>query len=206
MTVWMDAVDDTLIVPPFDGKIFLKASRISESVQRPPADSPRQLQQAPPRSSNISNVPKPLPIPKPPSSSETLLAFGSDDINENDMQSSGIHHVSSGSFMDSTNNDLIGLGSDSSINNIPKVHSDLTSLNTFLLPFSLYLTSFLSVSLLAVLFQPRYVRHRLSATHSHSDVNASVTQHILLFWVSKSQPRPTRQLYGVQGYDWYGAE
>lgn len=122
MTVWMDAVDDTLIVPPFDGKIFLKASRISESAQRPPADSPRQLQQAPPRNSNISNAPRvALPIPKPPSSSETLLAFGSDDINENDMQSAGIHHVSSASFMDSSNNDLIGLGSDSSVNNIPKV-------------------------------------------------------------------------------------
>jgi hypothetical protein len=206
MTVWMDAVDDTLIIPPFDGKIFLKASRISESVQRPPADSPRQLQQAPPRSSNISNVPKPLPIPKPPSSSETLLAFGSDDINENEMQSSGIHHVSSGSFMDSTNNDLIGLGSDSSMNNIPKVKSDSKSPYNFPRPFSLYLTEFPLVMFLAVLFEPRHVRHRLFATHSHSDVNASDTQHILLFWVTKSQPRPTRQLYGVQGYDWYGAE
>lgn len=125
MTVWMDAVEDTLIIPPFEGKIFLKASRISESVQHPPVESPRQLHQAPSRNSNISSVPRAtLPIPKPPSSSETLLAFGSDDINENDMQSSGIHHVTSGSFMDSNNNDLIGLGSESSVNNLVKVKTD----------------------------------------------------------------------------------
>ena len=187
----MDAVDDALVVPPFDGKIFLKASRISENMQRPPTDSPRQLQQAPSRSSNVSNVPR-ATIPKPPSSSETLLAFGSDDINENDMQSAGNHHVIGGSFMDSNNNDLIGLGSESSVNNLPKVKMGSNSLYLYLIPLKCY--TFLL--LYAVLLKSRYVWHRLSATHSPSDVNASVTQHFVLLGVAKSQPHSTRQFYG----------
>ena len=139
MTVWMDAVDDALIVPPFDGRIFIKASRISDAPQRPPSDIPRQQQQSQQQhqvqqqqqhqQSPSRNSPSPntntsrITIPKPPSSSETLLAFGSDDINEDDMQSAGSNQMSGGSFMDSNNNDLIGLGSEPTMSHISKVNS-----------------------------------------------------------------------------------
>ena len=126
MTVWMDAVDEAFVIPPFDGRIFLKASRINESPQRPPSDPAKQQtaqRQAPPRSNNISNPPPRPVISKPPGSSETLLAFGSDDINEDDMQSSSSHQVTSASFMDSNNNDLIGLGSEPTMSHISKVNS-----------------------------------------------------------------------------------
>ena len=124
MTVWMDAVDEAFIVPPFDGRIFIKASRINENLQRQSTDAVKQQatqRQPPPRSNSISNPARPV-ISKPPGSSETLLAFGSDDINEDDMQSSSSHQVTSASFMDASNNDLIGLGSDTITSNIPKVH------------------------------------------------------------------------------------
>ena len=121
MTVWMDAVDDAAVVPPFDGKIFLKASRVSEGVQRPFSDLPpvqRQTEHQPPQQlpqtpSRTSAAAPRSTIPKPPSSSETLLAFGRDDINDDGM-------VAGGSFMDSNNNDLIGLGTDNTVN-LPKV-------------------------------------------------------------------------------------
>ena len=134
MTVWMDAVDDTLVVPPFDGRIFMKASRISDAPQRPPSDIPRQQQQSQQQQqqqhhqSPSRNSPSPnnnasrITIPKPPSSSETLLAFGSDDLHEDDMQSANNNQMGGGSFMDSNNNDLIGLGNESSNNNISKVN------------------------------------------------------------------------------------
>ena len=131
MTVWMDAVDDALVVPPFEGRIFMKASRISDAPQRPPSDIPRQQQQSQQQQqhhqSPSRNSPSPnnnasrITIPKPPSSSETLLAFGSDDIHEDDMQSASNNQMGGGSFMDSNNNDLIGLGNESSNNNISKV-------------------------------------------------------------------------------------
>jgi hypothetical protein len=123
MTVWMDASDDNQAVPPFDGKIFIKASRISEIPQRQsaePVSLPKQQQpqqQHQQVQSRTSSAAGRISIPKPPNASETLLAFGSDDINE-DAQPS--HHVTSGSFMDSNNDDLIGLGIDSS-SNLPKV-------------------------------------------------------------------------------------
>lgn len=132
MTVWMDAVDDALVVPPFEGRIFMKASRISDAPQRPPSDIPRQQQQSQQQQqhhqSPSRNSPSPnnnasrITIPKPPSSSETLLAFGSDDIHEDDMQSASNNQMGGGSFMDSNNNDLIGLGNESSNNNISKVN------------------------------------------------------------------------------------
>ena len=130
MTVWMDAVDDALVVPPFEGRIFMKASRISDAPQRPPSDIPRQQQQSQQQQqhhqSPSRNSPSPnnsasrITIPKPPSSSETLLAFGSDDIHEDDMQSASNNQMGGGSFMDSNNNDLIGLGNESSNNNNEK--------------------------------------------------------------------------------------
>ena len=113
----MDVVDDAAVVQAFDGKIFLKASRISEDVQLSSSDFPlvpvqrqaeqqqqQQQQQRTPSKTNTRST-----IPKPPSSSETLLAFGSDDINDDNL-------IGGGSFMDINNNDLIGLGTDSTVN------------------------------------------------------------------------------------------
>ena len=130
MTVWMDAVDETFTIPPFDGKIFIKACRISDAVQQTsteyPASSRQQEQQQQQISSRTSTASSRAPISKPPSSSETLLAFGSDDINEDSELS--FHALgsgsASGSFMDSNNNDLIGLSSsEHTIQPIPKVHT-----------------------------------------------------------------------------------
>ena len=130
MTVWMDAVDETFIIPPYDGKIFIKASRISDAVQQIStehlASSRQQEQQQQQTSSRTSSASSRAPILKPPSSSETLLAFGSDDINEDSELS--FHALGSGSgsgsFMDSNNNDLIGLSSsEHTIQPIPKVHT-----------------------------------------------------------------------------------
>ena len=123
MTVWMDAIDDAAIVPPFDGKIFLKASRISEGIQQLPSNQPfapvqrqaeQQQQQRIPKTSAASPRSS---FPKPPSSSETLLAFGSDDNNDDNL-------IGGDSFMDIHNNDndndLIGLGTDNT-HNLTKV-------------------------------------------------------------------------------------
>ena len=120
----MDAIDDAAVVPPFDGKIFLKASRISEGIQQLPSNLPlapvqrqaeqQQQQQRIPKTSAASPRSS---FPKPPSSSETLLAFGSDDNNDDNL-------IGGGSFMDIHNNDndndLIGLGTDNT-HNLTKV-------------------------------------------------------------------------------------
>lgn len=133
MTVWMDAVDETFIVPPFDGKIFIKACRISESFQQispeHPPSSRQQEQQQQQTQSRASSGSSRISIPKPPSSSETLLAFGSDDTIEDTQTSfqavgSG---SGSGSFMDSNNDDLIGLSSsDNTIQPLPKVNQKIS--------------------------------------------------------------------------------
>ena len=109
----MDVVDDAAVVQAFDGKIFLKASRISEDVQLSSSDFPlapvqRQAEQQQ-QQRTLSKTNTRSTIPKPPSSSETLLAFGSDDINDDNL-------IGGGSFMDINNNDLIGLGTDSTLN------------------------------------------------------------------------------------------
>lgn len=158
MTVWMDAVDEAFVIPLFDGRIFLKVSRINESPQRPQTVQ----RQTPPRSNSVSNPPPHPVISKPPGSSETLLAFGSDDINEDDMQNSSSHQVTAASFMDSNNNDLIGLSSDPITSNIPKVCCvEFTCMKCSTHPpVKVHLlTTIVLATFFQVVLQHRHVRH-----------------------------------------------
>ena len=177
MTVWMDAVDDSMALSAFEGTIFLKASRVGEN-------SLRQQQQLAPSSSATANVTGQQSQQRssssgssgsgPAPSRSNLLQFSGDDNDHHHGSSSA-----SASFLETDTNDLIGLNSpepvssSSSSSSLPKV--SLIVVLLFFHPICRLLTCFLNVVCHPAVVgqQPRSLRHRLAAAHGGREARAS---------------------------------